>query len=487
MTKIARFIIWICSKFTKNEIEQIIKGLDDVLHDRNPEVKPKDDFKEKHPLYRDFFVDPKPPLTEPPVLKKAPEPKNYKVLLALYEAEHGKPLKPIKLRSKSPMVPGQIICPVCNAPHGYLYFNDGKKKSQLKCKVCNHLFQVEQRFRKNDKSKYFCPYCNHALFRWKNRKEVTIYKCCNDNCQHRIQAEAKLNPSERALQKKRSSQFKLCYQYREYHYKPQELVHSAPEKPTVDLAKIHNSEDVLGLVLAFYVSFAVPARKTATILKSVFNIKVSYQTVLNYAAAAAFYCHTFNLAHKGPIDDISAGDETYIKVMGKQQYVFFFISSRNLKITACHVADNRGTQPAIIAMNEALRTASPKQEITLVTDGNPSYPAGIHFLNAQKSVLPTIQHQKVIGLQNLDAESEEFRPFKQLIERLNRTYKYHVRPAAGFNSNNGAVALTTLFVTHYNFLRPHMSLLYKTPIHLSELENISTIQGKWAKIISLAA
>lgn len=487
MTKIARFIIWICSKFTKNEIEQIIKGLDDVLHDRNPEVKPKDDFKEKHPLYRDFFVDPKPPLTEPPVLKKAPEPKNYKVLLVLYEAEHGKPFKPIKYRGGSPAVPRQIICPVCNAPHEYLYFNDGKKKSQFKCKVCNHLFQVEQRFRKNDKSKYFCPYCNHALFRWKNRKEVTIYKCCNDDCQHRIRAAAKLNPSERALQKKRSSQFKLCYQYREYHYKPQELVHSAPEKPTVDLTKIHNSENVLGLVLAFYVSFAVPARKTAAILKSVFNIKVSYQTVLNYAAAAAFYCHTFNLAHKGQIDAISAGDETYIKVMGKYQYVFFFISSRNLKITAYHVADNRGTQPAIIAMNEALRTATPEQKITLVTDGNPSYPAGIHFLNAQQGDLTPIQHQKVIGLQNLNAESEEWRPFKQLIERLNRTYKYHVRPAAGFNSNNGAVTLTTLFVTHYNFLRPHMSLLYKPPVHLPELATVSTIQGKWAKIISLAA
>lgn len=487
MTKIARFIIWICSKFTKSEIEQITKGLVDVLQDRNPEVKAKDDFQEKHPNYRGFFVDPKSPLTEPPILRKLPEPKNYKVLLALYEAENGKPLKPVKRRGESQAVPRQISCPVCNAPYEYLYFNDGKKKSQLKCKVCCHLFQIEQRFRKNDKSKYFCPYCGHALFRWKSRKEVTIYKCCNDDCQHRIQALARLNPAERILQKKRSSQFKLCYQYREYHYKPQDLIHSAPEKPTVDLTKIHNSENILGLVLTFYVSFAVPARKTAAILKSVFNINISYQTVLNYGAAAAFYCHSFNLAHKGPINDISAGDETYIKILGKQQYVFFFISSQSLKITAYHVADNRGTQPAIIAMNEARRTATPGQNITFVSDGNPAYPAGILFLNALEKDCPAIQHHKVIGLQNLDAESEEFRAFKQLIERLNRTYKYHVRPAAGFNSNNGAVALTTLFVTHYNFLRPHMSLSGKPPVQLPELETVSTIQGKWAKIISLAA
>jgi len=34
MSKIARFIIWICSKFTKSEIEQIVSGLVEVLADR---------------------------------------------------------------------------------------------------------------------------------------------------------------------------------------------------------------------------------------------------------------------------------------------------------------------------------------------------------------------------------------------------------------------------------------------------------------------
>lgn len=392
----------------------------------------------------------------------------------------------MKLRRNTPLVPDQVVCLCCNAPHGYLYFNDGKKRSQIKCKVCGHLFQVQHRFRNWRKSKLFCPHCGLALFRWKVQKEVTIHKCSNNNCPHRRQAIAKLNPAERELQKKRSSQFKLNYQYREYHFKPEELDHSAPENPTVDLTKIHNSENVLGLVLAFYVSFAVPARKTAAILRDVFCIRVSYQTVLNYAAAAAFYCHSFNLKHKGLIDSVSAGDETYIKVLGKHHYVFFFISSESLKITAYHVADNRGTQPAVIAMKEAIRTASSDQEIILVTDGNPSYPAGIHYLNSQDDG-QEIRHKKVIGLQNLDAESEEWRPLKQLIERLNRTFKYHVRPACGFNSINGAVALTTLFVTHYNFLRPHMSLGYKSPVQMPELQAVSTIQGKWTKILSLAA
>jgi transposase-like protein len=239
--------------------------------------------------------------------------------------------------------------------------------------------------------------------------------------------------------------------------------------------------------MTFYVSFATSARKTALILRTVLNISVSYQTVLNYAEAAAYYCHQFNIKNKGPVNSMQTGDKAYIKVLGKDNFTFFFISPKRHKITAYHVADSRETLPAIIAMNEAIRTAGPEQKFTLITDGNPSYPAGIHFLNNLYDSNDFIKHRKVIGLQNLDAESQLFRPFKQLIERLNRPYKYHIRPAHGFNSINGAVALTALFVTHYNFLRPHMSLDYQVPIPMPQLDSITTIQGKWAKIISMAA
>lgn len=84
-------------------------------------------------------------------------------------------------------------------------------------------------------------------------------------------------------------------------------------------------------------------------------------------------------------------------------------------------------------------------------------------------------------------ESEQYRPLKQLIERLNRTYKFHARARCGFKNTNGAAILTTLFVAYYNFLRPHSSLNFKTPIHLPELDNITTIQGKWLKMLELAA
>jgi hypothetical protein len=65
MDQISRFVIWLCSKFNREELEKIIKELSDILANRNPEVKPKDDFKQNHPNYRSFHVDPNPPFKEP--------------------------------------------------------------------------------------------------------------------------------------------------------------------------------------------------------------------------------------------------------------------------------------------------------------------------------------------------------------------------------------------------------------------------------------
>lgn len=43
--RISRFVIWICSKFDREQIQRIIQELQDIIADRNPEIKPKDDFK----------------------------------------------------------------------------------------------------------------------------------------------------------------------------------------------------------------------------------------------------------------------------------------------------------------------------------------------------------------------------------------------------------------------------------------------------------
>lgn len=102
MKKTARFAIWICSKFTRTQIEELVKELRDILDDRNPEVKPRDDFKEKHPHWRNFFVDPNPPLLAPKeILPKL----DWKELLAEHQRKYKKPLAPVNPKKPDNIVP----------------------------------------------------------------------------------------------------------------------------------------------------------------------------------------------------------------------------------------------------------------------------------------------------------------------------------------------------------------------------------------------
>lgn len=112
MTKVSRFVIWICSKFTKEQIQLIIQELSDILNNRNPDVKPKDDFKQKHPNYQNFFVDPKPPIIqhhEPPNTKP-----HFMHILSVYFSKHGHNLSPVSLK-KTLLLKSHLILFVMSA------------------------------------------------------------------------------------------------------------------------------------------------------------------------------------------------------------------------------------------------------------------------------------------------------------------------------------------------------------------------------------
>jgi hypothetical protein len=69
MNKIHRFVVWICKHFNREQIINIVEELLQVLDDKNPDLKPKDEFKEKHPKYRDFSTDPMAPLDSADIVK----------------------------------------------------------------------------------------------------------------------------------------------------------------------------------------------------------------------------------------------------------------------------------------------------------------------------------------------------------------------------------------------------------------------------------
>ena len=97
----------------------------------------------------------------------------------------------------------------------------------------------------------------------------------------------------------------------------------------------------------------------------------------------------------------------------------------------------------------------------------------------------TFNITQVIGLTNDDEVSKKFRPYKQMIERLNRTYKASYRPTNGFDNYDGANYNLSLWVAYYNFLRPHKHTNY-TPLNkMDMLANAENMPGKWQLLIFL--
>lgn len=138
--------------------------------------------------------------------------------------------------------------------------------------------------------------------------------------------------------------------------------------------------------------------------------------------------YIFNYPYK--LSSSFCGDETYIKVLDKWNYIFFFFDSLKKIILSYHVSPNRDTLSAIKALDDVLsKLKTIPHDLSFVVDGNPIYLLAQHFF-AQHKI--NFEVKQVIGLTNDDPVSEEYRPLKQIIERLNRTFKGNCRPTTGF-------------------------------------------------------
>ena len=252
----------------------------------------------------------------------------------------------------------------------------------------------------------------------------------------------------------------------------------------MDLSRIYVSPHTLGLILTYYVNYGLSARKTAALMFDVHSVKVSHQTILNYANSVALITKPFVDYYPYDLSNSFCGDETYIRVKGRWHYLFFFFDAVKKIILSYPVSPHRDTPSAIKAISDVLaKFKDIPEDLKFVVDGNPIYILAQHYF-AQKGIHFDVH--KVIGLTNDDPVSKEYRPLKQIIERLNRTFKGNYRATTGFGSQEGSVSYVTLFVAYFNFLRPHASLENQVPVVIPELKRMPNMPERWTKLIELS-
>lgn len=407
---------------------------------------------------------------------------DHKILLDKYLKAHGKPLKPVNRRSRH-LPPEGISCPICSAPYEYIYDNSGGR-GQLGCKVCKSTFCPEKTYL--EKLVLKCPHCQRTLVKTKDRTNFFVYKCVNKQCPFYIKNLTSMSSEEKKDFKDDPYKYKLHYYYRIFNLDIKSLKKDSAYPYVVDLSRIRNSKYIFGLAMTYHVNYGLSTRQTASILWDIHRVKMSHQTVANYASAAARILRPFvdnfpyNLSEKLAI----VGDETYIKVLGKKHYVFFIMDAVKKIITSCPVFENRDGVAAIKAIYATLsKFKKIPDDLTMVFDGNPIYVLAQHFF-AQHEIHFDVK--QVIGLKNKDETSKEYRWLKQTTERLNRTFKSVYKGTNGFNSYDGSNAFTSLFAGFYNFLRRHSSLGYEVPVKLDEVEAMPDMPSKWLKLLSMS-
>lgn len=405
----------------------------------------------------------------------------YKELIPYFEKRYGKKIRPVNRRSECD-IPEECCCPRCGAPKLFLYKNNGSK-GQILCKVCDAKFSPEDsRF---SSVKLRCPHCGNALVPKKNRKYFIIHKCVNPKCPyylHNLRNVDKKDLDEDYGKNK----YKLHYIYRQFTIDFFRMDLNSLPKNASSLKFSKFDSHTMALCLTLHVNLGLSLRKTSQALKDLYNISISHQQIANYCKTAAICIKPFVDHYDYGSGSVFTADETYIKIRGIKAYIWFIMDAAKRSIIGYQVSDNRGVGPCILAMRMAFRhlTELPKN-FRFIADGYSAYPLAAQQFFHEFGEKFKFEITQVIGLTNDDEVSREFRPFKQMIERLNRTYKASYRPTNGFDNIDGANYDLALWVAYYNFLRPHKHTGYHVLNEVEILKDADNMPGKWQLLIFL--
>jgi transposase-like protein/DNA-directed RNA polymerase subunit RPC12/RpoP len=419
------------------------------------------------PKYQKFKTDILPTIV--PFVKK-----DWQLLIADYELNHNKKLKPVQRRNGK-TIPEDVSCPICGAPHHYLYDNNGDK-GQYQCKVCGQTFVTGEQVTKPLKLK--CPYCGHALSPIKNRKFFTIHKCINDKCSYYLQNHKSVDDSTLANNEK--YKHKLHYIYREFIIDFFTMDMDSLPKNASSLKFRKNNAHIMSLCLTYHVNLGLSLRKTSSALADIHGIVVSHTMVANYCKTAAIVIKPFVDYFNYKKSDTFIADETYIKVKGVKGYIWFIMDAVSKSVIGYQVSDNRSVGPCILAMRMAFKgLTSLSKKFKFIADGYSAYPLAAQQFNLRDKDPLDFDITQVIGLSNDDEVSTAFRPFKQVVERLNRTFKESYRCTCGYDNFDGANYSIALWVAYYNFLRKHSFFNYSVLNRVDGLDKADNMPGKW--------
>ncbi|MBI2856210.1 MAG: IS6 family transposase [Chloroflexi bacterium] len=225
--------------------------------------------------------------------------------------------------------------------------------------------------------------------------------------------------------------------------------------------------DIVGAAVSmFYEGLSLTAIQRQ--LDQIYEVRPSDSTVYEWVVRFTKVAVKAIQGLRPKVGDTWVGDETVLKIGGKNTWFWDIIDEDTRFLLASHLSTTRWTRDAQTLMGRALRAAGRSPKIVL-TDKLASYIEGV---------------ESIFGA---DARHIQSGPFKldrstRSIERFHGTLKARTKVMRGMTNMETAKLVMEGWLVHYNYLRPHEGLGGETP---GRVARVKVPFRTWTDIVKL--
>ena len=185
----------------------------------------------------------------------------------------------------------------------------------------------------------------------------------------------------------------------------------------------HYQSEVILLCVRWYLSYPLSYRQVAEMVNER-GMEVDHTTVFRWVQEYSPEIDKRFRPHLRPTNDSWREDETYIKVKGKDKYLYRAVDSQGNTLDFLLTAkrDAKAAKRFFRKTLKAVHTSTPR---VITVDKNPAYPKAIKELKAAKKLPEIVKLRQIKYLNNI-------------VEQDHRGIKRLVKPSMGFGSFNTA-------------------------------------------------
>jgi len=356
------------------------------------------------------------------------------------------------------IVKDRVNCPKCGSEtYAWGHSADFRHLQRYRCKnqLCKYQFTPARPQRTKKYPSVTCPKCGAKMGIFKTLSDGYRFRCNNHIHKDKRYCNHKVNlplPGK---------SFKIAKD-------PIECIQTQLARK-FSWSKMEFSNSTASLVLYFAVFQSLPATEVSSIMKDLFNITISHDTITRWTHKVALNIHK-NLGllsvpkTRGRRRTLT--DETVFWVRGQKRWVWMTKESRFDSEQSWFISPRRSTEYARSTFNIAFETSPALKSISAVTDGLWSYDSALADLGFNVDKL----HKVYTGFfENLNNNRRE---------RTWSTLKINARRFRGFKSDLGLWSFVTLQVYLHNYFKPNHRLKGLTPAEACRIP-LPRSSSKW--------